>query len=228
MPFIYRKVKMVTISKSSKEAMEALGFQSSIEIVHPGVDLAKYKPSAKSQSPSILYLGRLKPYKSIDRLITAFSQVVKDIPNATLTIAGEGESQPVLEALVKKLNLESYIKFVGRVLESAKPALFAKAWVSVQPSSMEGWGITVIEANAAGTPVIASDVPGLRDSVRNPHTGLLVTWDNREKWVDAISKVIKDEPFRKSLSAEAQLWSKKFSWEKSTNEFLKVIQKETA
>ena len=230
MPIFYRNSKMITVSASSKEAMAQIGLgkKRGITVINPGVDLSKFKPGAKSPNPAVLYLGRLKPYKSIDRLISVFSQIAKEIPDAILTIAGEGESRNQLEDFTKKLGLTNAVKFLGRVSEMTKAQLLSKSWVLAQPSTIEGWGITVIEANASGTPVIASDVPGLRDSVRNPHTGLLVTWDNREKWVDAISKVIKDEPFRKSLSAEAQLWSKKFSWEKSTNEFLKVIQKETA
>ncbi len=226
MPRVYKNIKMVTISKSTKEAMEALGFRSVIDIIHPGVDLEKFKPSLKTANPSIFYLGRLKPYKSLDRLITAFSQVVKDIPNATLNIAGEGESRLELEEMTNKLGLTNAVKFLGRVSEKAKSEILARSWVVAQPSKIEGWGITVIEANAAGTPVIASDVPGLRDSVRNPHTGLLVTWDNQEKWIDAISKVIKDEDFRKSLENEAQLWSKNFSWDISTEKFTNIIEGE--
>jgi len=226
MPIVYRNSKMITVSASSKEAMEAIGLgkKRGISIINPGVDLLKFKASKKTENPTILYLGRIKPYKSIDRLISAFSHVIKDIPDATLAIAGEGENRVELEEMTKKLGLQNVVNFLGRVTEKAKAELLASSWVVAQPSKIEGWGITVIEANASGTPVIASDVPGLRDSVRNPHTGLLVTWDNREKWVDAMVKVIKDENFRKSLEAEAQLWSKKFSWEKSTEDFLTVIE----
>jgi len=225
MPYVYKNIKMVTISNSSKEAMEALGFgkKEPIEIAHPGVDLPQYKPNQKTTNPSVLYLGRLKPYKSIDRLINAFSQVFKDIPSATLTIAGEGESRKALEEVTQKLGLSQVVKFLGRVGEKAKAELLASSWILAQPSKIEGWGMTVIEANAVGTTVIASDVPGLRDSVRNPHTGLLVTWDNQEKWVDAMVKVIKDENFRNSLETEAKLWSKNFSWGKSSEVFSRLI-----
>lgn len=227
MPFVYKNTKFIAVSNSSKEAMEAIGLGKKLEIsiINPGVDLLKFKASKKTEDPTILYLGRLKPYKSIDRLITAFSQVAQKIPTASLTIAGVGESRKELEEMTVKLGLASVVKFLGRVSEKAKAELLASSWILAQPSKIEGWGITVIEANASGTPVIASDVPGLRDSIRNPHTGLLVTWDNQEKWVDAMVKVIKDENFRKSLEQEAQLWSKNFSWQKSTDKFLEVIQK---
>ena len=205
-----------------------LGKRSAIQIVYPGVDLSKFEPRPKTVDPSILYLGRLKPYKSIDRLIAAFSQVVKDIPNATLTIAGVGESRLELEGTTKNLGLQNVVKFLGRVGEKAKAELLASSWILAQPSKIEGWGITVIEANASGTPVIASDVPGLRDSVRNPHTGLLVTWDNQGKWTDAIVKMIKDQNLRTSMEAESLVWAKHFSWEKSAKKLIEILEEEVS
>ena len=225
MPFIYRNIQMITVSKSSKEDMGKIGLGKTIPIaiVHPGVDLSKFKSLPKTKTPSVLYLGRLKPYKSIDRLIQAFAQVVKEVPQATLTIAGVGESRKELEEITTKLRLQNVVKFLGKVSEEAKVRLFAKSWVVAHPSKSEGWGITVIEANACGTPVIASDVPGLRDSVKNPHTGLLVTWDNKEKWTNALISVLKDKKQRSSLEQLSKSWAQNFSWEVSTEKLSKLI-----
>ncbi|MCR4324992.1 MAG: glycosyltransferase [Candidatus Curtissbacteria bacterium] len=226
MPIVYRNTQIVTVSNSSKEEIEKLGLgkKISIVVIHPGVDLTKFRTMQKTKDPSIVYLGRLKPYKSVDRLITAFSKILKEIPNATLTIAGDGESRKELEILAKSLRIEKVVKFVGKVSEQAKVELLGKAWIAAQPSKSEGWGITVIEANACGTPVIASDIPGLRDSVKNPHTGLLVTWDNQEKWAEAMTKVIKDERLRKDLSEQSLEWSKNFNWEKNAEQLIKVAK----
>jgi glycosyltransferase involved in cell wall biosynthesis len=142
----------------------------------------------------------------------------------TLTIAGEGESRGFLEELVQNLKLKKIVKFAGSVSEKTKVELLAKSWALVQPSRVEGWGITIIEANAAGTCVIASDVAGLRDSVKNPHTGLLVTWDNQEKWVDAICKVLKDEEFRGFLELNLNGWVKNFTWDKSSKKLIKLLR----
>jgi glycosyltransferase involved in cell wall biosynthesis len=210
--------------------MEKNGFGKKIpiKIVNPGVELTKFKVSKKSTNPSVIYLGRLKPYKSIDRLIQVFAEVVKKVPQATLTIAGEGESRPELEVMTTKLGLENVVKFLGKVSEEAKVRLYAESWVVAQPSKSEGWGITVIEANACGTPVIASDVPGLRDSVKNPHSGLLVTWDNEEKWADAIVRVLKDDKLRESLEKQAQIWSRQFTWDQSSQRLITIINKEVS
>lgn len=229
MPFIYKGSKIITVSESSKQAIEGLGLgkKHEISIISPGVDLAKFQTDLKKTAkPSILYLGRLKAYKSVDKLIAIMGKVKEQIPGVTLTIAGEGNNRTDLERLVQKLGLWKVVKFIGRVSEKAKVELLAKSWVLVQPSRVEGWGITVIEANAAGTTVIASDVPGLRDSVVNPHTGLLITWDNQEKWIDAIIKVLKDKQFRTYLETNSKEWVKQFTWEKSAQEFYNKCLKE--
>jgi len=227
MPLVYRNSKVITVSQSSKQAILELGFgkRSEVSIVSPGVDLEKFQANlSKTRTPSLLYLGRLKPYKSVDRLIRIMKKVKREIPQVTLTIAGEGESREYLESLTKRLGLRNVVKFLGGVSEKAKVELFAKSWALVQPSRKEGWGITIIEANAAGTTVIASDVPGLRDSIQNPHTGLLVTWDNQEKWVDAITKVLKDKQFRTYLENNSKQWVAEFSWDKSSNKLIKLLQ----
>ncbi len=226
MPQVYRNVKMVTISKSSKEAMQDLGFESQIEIVHPGVNLQQLKPGLKTKEPSVLYLGRLKPYKSIETAILAMVEVIKNVPNATLTIAGEGESRTSLEALVEKLGLNSVVRFMGKVSEIQKAHLFAQSWVMVQPSSMEGWGITAIEANACGTPVVAANVPGLRDSVLNPHTGYLVTCGDHIKFAQKIEKIIVDNKTRKELEKDSLQWANKFSWPKSAQQIAEIFTEE--
>lgn len=225
MPFVYRNVQMVTVSNSSKKAMEAIGFgkKRPIEIINPGVELDKFKPSAKTVDPSILYLGRLKPYKSIDTAILAFEKVRKHVPNATFTIAGEGESRKALEKLVGMLGLGGAVKFIGKVTEEAKVELYSKSWLMVQPSSVEGWGITAIEANASGTPVVASNVAGLKDSVSNPHSGYLVPWGDVEKFADRIKHILTNDKIRKEFEAGSLKWSKQFSWKSSAKKLMELI-----
>lgn len=226
MPLVYRNCQMITVSNSSKEDMEKLGFGKSlpIEVIYPGVDLSKFRPGSKTIKPSILYLGRLKPYKSIETAVYAMVKVIKDVPGAIFTIAGDGESKSSLERLVRVLGLEHAVKFVGKVPESEKAKLYASAWTMVQPSKMEGWGITAIEANACGTPVVASNVPGLRESVKNPTTGYLVPWGNHEMMADRIVTVLTDEKMRKHLETGSLEWSKQFSWNRSTDKLIEVLR----
>ncbi|MGC9203336.1 MAG: glycosyltransferase family 4 protein, partial [Thermoproteota archaeon] len=117
------------------------------------------------------------------------------------------------------------VKFFGKVSEDDKIELLSKAWVMVNPSVREGWGLNVIEANACGTPCIAYEVPGLRDSIRNEETGLLVKEDGDiEKLAEAMIRILKDEELRMVLSENALEYSKNFSWDKTAEEFLKVVK----
>ncbi len=224
MPWAYQNIPILTISKSSKKQIRNIGFHTNkIEIICPGVELEKLKPSEKYPSPLILYLGRLKPYKSVDVLIKAFTKVSKKIPYAKLVIAGDGESRHELKLLAKKLGIMNKIIFTGRISEERKIKLMQESWVLVNPSLMEGWGITTIEANACGTPVVASDVPGLRDSIKNPHTGLLVPYGNVNAFADKIVVLLKNEKIRNKMQRNCVEWASFFSWNNSVRKSIKIL-----
>lgn len=226
-PFVYRRSRIVTISESSKSEILAslhVGKNPRIDIVNPGVDLDFYHRTLKKTTyPSFLYLGRLKPYKNIGVAIRAFAQVYKTHRTAKLTIAGEGESLANLKALSVELGMERSVKFAGKVTEEEKVKLYSTHWAAIQPSSFEGWGLTVIEANACGTPVIASNVYGLRDSVVDGKTGLLVQPRNVLAFAGAMERMITKTGDRKVLSRNARLWAQNFSWDRSAERFSHII-----
>lgn len=228
MPFVYKNITMITVSDSTRDAMRIIGFGNTqqISIVHPGIEHDKFKLSKKTSYPSLLYLGRLKPYKSVHIAIEAMARILKELPSARFTIAGFGESLNDLKDLTKKLNIEHAVKFLGKVTDETKVKLLAESWVFVYPSAIEGWGISAIEANAAGTPVVASNVPGLRDSVQNPHTGFLATYGDVTEFTTKILLLLNDEKLRSKFSQNSVEWSKNFSWDKSTEKLLKVIENE--
>jgi glycosyltransferase involved in cell wall biosynthesis len=223
MPMVYRHTRFVTVSPSTKSQMEELGLLGAgIDIVHNGVDLKKFKPGTKDANPVVLYLGRLKAYKSVDVLIKAFKKIKDGIPNAKLVIAGFGEEEQPLKLLADSLDVKD-VTFRGRVSESEKVRLMQRAWVFVNPSFIEGWGITTIEANACATPVVAANVPGLCDSVQNPHTGFLVEHGNVELFAERIMALIEDQEMRETFSRHAYEWAKNFSWDKTSSHFLSVL-----
>ncbi len=225
MPLVYKSKTIITVSESSKGEILKLGLgtQESIEIIHPGIDIENYVLSAKTQHPTFLYLGRLKPWKNVDVIVKAFAQIVKEHPKATLQIAGFGETLISLQELAKELNIEDSVKFLGRVSEKEKVRLLGQAWIALQPSMIEGWGITVIEANACGTPVIASNVNGLRDSIVDRKTGILVKVRDVDAFTQSMRIILEDKQYRESLSKAAYLWSRNFSWDKSGDTFYKRI-----
>ncbi len=226
MPLVYQNTRFVTVSESTKNAMEDLGlFGAGIDIVHNGVDTVNLKPGKKHSQPVILYLGRLKAYKSVDVLVNAFKLIRESINDAKLVIAGTGDEEISLKNLVQKMGLETHVEFTGRINDKKKISLLQKAWVFVNPSYIEGWGITTIEANACATPVVASDVPGLRDSVRNPHTGFLVKHGDHTAFAKRIIQLLEDDDLRKVMGAEAVIWASGFDWKKTSSDFLRVINR---
>lgn len=220
MPFIYRNSIVVTVSKSSRnEILRAkIAKPENIQIVNPGITLSG-KMHPKTSYPSLLYLGRLKNYKNVDVAIKAFARILADIPNAKFTIAGEGESLTTLKKLVKGLNIQKNVIFAGKVSERRKAKLLSQSWAAVQPSSVEGWGITVIEANAYKTPVIASRVNGLKDSVIHNKTGFLVALNNIDEFERTIKKLFLKENVRLRFSEQAYAWAQEFSWKKNAQKF---------
>jgi glycosyltransferase involved in cell wall biosynthesis len=177
-PRCYRRAGFHAISESTRDDLVRRGVPASrIEVIHPGVDIAVFCPDPgldRTPEPSFLYVGRLKRYKGIDVAIRALAIARRTRPELTLSIAGTGDAQAGLEALASELGVADAARFLGFISHEEKLRLFRSSWANLFPSTKEGWGITVIEAAACGTPSIASDSPGLRDSVRDGRTGHLV------------------------------------------------------
>ncbi len=225
MPLLYRHMPIITVSASSKKEILdlALGTPTSIKVINPGIESVKESKVAKTAFPSMSFVGRLKPYKNVDIALKAFKVVLSSYPKARFIIAGNGEAGLGLKQLAKDLEINNQVDFRGIVDDQEKARIFTQSWIAVQPSMVEGWGITVIEANAHGTPVIASNVPGLKDSVIHGKTGLLVPPLEVDVMADAIKRIFKDSKLRKSLSQNALEWAAEFNWDKSAEETLSLI-----
>jgi glycosyltransferase involved in cell wall biosynthesis len=218
----YRRKRFLAVSQSTKEELLKRGIaEERIKVIYCGIDhqLFKLNPDLKKDpNPIILYLGRLKKYKSVDHLIHALPVISKEIPETKLVIIGEGDYKPELQNLTRNTGLEDKVLFTGFVDERTKVEWLHRAWVSVYPSIKEGWGLTNIEANACGTPAIASDVPGLRESVLPGKTGFLFKYGQIRELAEKLLKLIKDEKLRDRFSKEAIIWAGNFSWDKVSDE----------
>lgn len=217
----YRHLPMNVVSRSTADDLLAHGFpRENIRIIHNAVDhqLLKPDPTRPPVPGRLLYLGRVKRYKGIDYVIRALPLVRQSVPEAHLIVAGRGDDIPRLKRCVKKLELDEAVQFTGFVSDPEKLAHLQRATVVVTPSEKEGWGVTTIEANACGTPVVASDVPGLRDSIRHEETGLLFPYGNVPALRDALVRILADSDYRQSLAGAALAWADKFQWETSAQE----------
>ncbi len=227
---LYQKPPVITLSVSAKKDLIDMGIpEENITVINPGLDFELYRPntSLKTRYPSVVYLGMIKKKKNIDHLIKAMVEVKKVLPEARLIVAGRGSSRLYrkLEALAARLNLISSIDFYGEVTVKEKIRIFQRAWVSAHPSAKEGWGIPVIEANACGTPAVAYDVPGHRDSIRSGETGLLVPYGDIGALARGMVKLLADTELRQRLSQNAVAWASNFGWDKSAQDFMAVLQR---
>jgi len=219
---------MAVVSNSTSQELCRKGFiEDNIHFVYNAVDQAAYRVEnvKKPSQPVIGYLGRIKKYKSVNHLIYAFQKVKQEIPEASLLIIGDGDFLPDLKNLVSKLKLEGSVTFTGATYHQQKIDYLNQMWLMVNPSPKEGWGLTVIEGNACGIPVIAADSPGLRDSVVDGETGLLYPYGNHERLAELIIKLISEKNLRNSLSTQCIRWAQKFNWENSAQDMLQLIEK---
>jgi glycosyltransferase involved in cell wall biosynthesis/O-antigen/teichoic acid export membrane protein len=227
MPFVYRHTQTLTVSPSSKdEIMKHKLTKEEPLIIYNGVDLKKFVPKEKNEKPLILYLGRLQYYKSLPVFIKAAKKILENTPNAEFIIAGEGGQKKRLQKLTSDLGIDSKITFTGKVTEEQKIDLLQRAWVFVNPSMMEGWGITTIEANACGTPTVASNVPGLKDSIKDKQTGFLVKYNSDGEFAQKIIELINNKELREDLSRNAIEWAKDYDWDKSAQRSMNLFERE--
>lgn len=225
--WVYRKIPFCVISESTRTDLIERGIDASqVRVIHCGIDaeIYSFNPEVlKSEDPLIIYLGRLKKYKSVQHLIKAFARLKTRVDRATLVILGDGDYRMALESLVKALRLEDAVTFTGFVSTDLKVEFLRKAWVAVCPSLKEGWGLTNIEANACGTPVIAADVPGLRDSVRHGSTGRLYPYGDLVQLEDDMHAILSDSVLRDTLAENGRAWAAKFSWDDAAEELGQMI-----
>ncbi|MBU5689300.1 MAG: glycosyltransferase family 4 protein [Candidatus Aenigmarchaeota archaeon] len=215
----YANYPTVTVSESTKQDLVQLGFKN-VKIISEGISFKPFnRIPEKNMKPTICFLGRLNKGKRVELALKAFEIVKEEIEDAEFWVIGDGYMK---EKLAKRFK---NARFFGKVSESEKIKLLSLSWLQVNPSVREGWGINVIEGNACGTPCIAFDVPGLRDSIKHNQTGILVKEDgNIQKLAEAIMMVLKDKKLRQKLSKNALEYSKQFSWDKSADEFLDIIE----
>lgn len=224
---VYRSTPMVVVSESTRQELIGHGFQDElISIVHNCVDHSVYRLATDipGDPPVVGHFGRLKKYKSVDHLLRAFQIVRMEMPEARLKIVGEGDYRPSLEKLAVDLGLKDVVEFTGFRGKGDAVTLLQSMHLAVNCSAKEGWGLTVIEANACGVPVIASDVPGLRDSVLDEKTGLLYEFGNIEQLAQKILLVLRDQHLRERLRGEAITWARSFDWEESANKMMAVLE----
>lgn len=214
---VYGDTPTVAVSESTRDELIAKGFApGGVRIVHNGVDSEYFTPdpAMRDPQPTLLFVGRLAAIKRVDLLLRATALIRREhgIP-ATLLVAGTGPLEGQLRKQEQSLGLGEGVRFLGRVTEDEKRDLYRRAWVHLLTSEKEGWGLTVMEAAACGTLTVGSNVSGLRDSVRDGETGVLVPHGDVGALAREVARLLEDAPRREEMGHAARLHSERFTWE---------------
>ncbi len=218
-PRLYRGAPFVADSESTRDDLVARGIaRERIRVIPLGT--RHPEPPARMPPPGlrVAYLGRLVPYKQVDVLLRAAARLADRFPELELVVIGRGPEQPRLESLAARLGIAGRTRFAGFASDAERDRLLASSRVCVCPSKKEGFGLTVIEANAFGVPVVATDAPGLRDAVRDGETGFLAPDGDAEAFAQRIGAILADADLAARLSAGALAWSRRFDWERTADE----------
>ena len=225
-PYVYRKAMFEVISGSTAKDIKKRGIQENrIRVVHCGMDHGTYtidSTLSKFEQPTILYVGRIKRYKSVDVILRAMPDVLEKIPAARLVIVGSGDNLPELKWFSQKLGISSSVVFTGFVSMEEKVDWMRRSHVIVNPSPKEGWGLTNIEANACGTVAVASDADGLRDSVKDSETGLLFPYGDSKNLAEKLIRLLSDDELRERLTKNAVAWAETFTWDECARKTMEV------
>jgi glycosyltransferase involved in cell wall biosynthesis len=225
-PRLYRQTPIVTLSSSSKqELVQKLHLApEQITVVPPGVD-ARFTPGGqRSRTPLVVAVGRLVPVKRLHLLIDALAGIRPRLPALHAVLVGDGYERESLETHVREVGADEWITFAGRVDDAALVDLYRRAWVLASASAHEGWGMTVTEAAACGTPAVVTRIAGHADAVVDGHTGLLV--DDPSGLGPAIERVLTDDELRASFAARALAHASGFKWEATARGTLEVLANE--
>src|SRR3990172_6537608 len=226
---IYKKIQFMTVSESTKVDLSGWSIpKRNITVIHNGMDstYALKKMPEKSIKKTVTYLGALSEDKGVFDTVYAFSEIIRKDEDWQLWIVGKSsvDIDRRLKELVNNLNIKNKVKLWGFVSDKRKFELLAQSSYLINPSIREGWGLVNIEANSVGVPVIGYNVPGMRDSVIDGKTGVLVESGNYRLIAENVLKLFKDQSVYETYSANCRKWAAKFSWEKSTKESLDLIE----
>ncbi|MGZ6752274.1 MAG: glycosyltransferase, partial [Nocardioides sp.] len=215
-----------------------------VEVVHPGVDLSVFRPVDQREARAslglppdahvLLFAGRIQPLKAPDVLLRAVAELLDQSPSLRSRLvvpvvggpSGSGLDHPEsLAQLADELGLSDVVRFVPPVAQDVLARWYAAATLVAVPSYNESFGLVAVEAQAAGTPVVAAAVGGLSTVVRDGRSGLLVDGHEPRSWAAALRRVIEDDDLRVRLEAGALEQARLFAWELTAARTLEVYQR---
>ena len=229
-PLVYRRCRFVVISRSTKlDLMERGIREDRIEVVLCGLDHDTYRVIQgieRFDEPTLVHFGRVRKYKSIDIVIKAFALIREKLPSARLMVIGEGPERKGLVRMADAMRLGGAVDFLGAISTPELVGHLNRCHLFVNASPKEGWGLTVIEANACGVPVVASRRPGLQDSVKDGETGYLVEYGDVHAFADRALELRTDGEKWRKMSRNAIDWARSLTWEQTGRRMTEIFMDE--
>jgi glycosyltransferase involved in cell wall biosynthesis len=222
-PPFYHRSPIVTLSESSRREIVALpGLRARrVSVVPPGIH-PRYCPGGhRAERPLVVAIGRLVPVKNFPRLVSILSRMREKVPGLECIIVGEGRERSGLQAMIRELDADGYVSLPGRLSSDELVELYRRAWVVASTSTKEGWGLTVSEAAACGTPAVASRIPGHLDAIDDGVTGMLC--DSDEDFARGLETVLSDPLTRRRLGRAACERVAPLTWEATARGILGVL-----
>lgn len=222
-PKFYRHQPIVTLSPSSyDELVGELGFDPErVSVIPPGLNPFFTPGGERSATPLAVAVGRLVPVKDFPRLVRVMAGVRERVPEAQLVIVGEGYERDTILDTVDAVGGRDWVRLAGRVTDEELRELYRSAWLATSVSVREGWGMTLTEAAACGTPTVATDISGHADAVARDRSGLLRSTD--DELVEAITQVMTDDELRSRLQAGALARADELTWERTAQANFEVL-----
>ena len=225
-PSLYRRVPHVTVSDSTRRDLVGLGLPAElVHVVHNGLTLSPVD-EPRSPRPRLVVLARLVPHKQIEHAFGVLAALRDEHPELRLDVVGSGWWHDELVARARALGVEDLVVWHGHVPDEERDRLLARAWVALLPSAKEGWGLSVVEAAAQGTPTIAyRSAGGVNESVLDGRTGFLV--DGPEDVAVVVRDLLGRPERLEEMSAAARRHAAGFSWETSAQAFETLLAEVT-
>ncbi len=216
---LYRDVLVITVSESTRDDLERLGLPN-VSVVPNGRDEPpELNGLPKEPLPTFLFVGRLAANKRPKHAVEAFRLIRESVPDARLWIVGRGPLERKLSR-----SLPEGAEMLGYLPRAELYERMARAHCLVVPSVREGWGLVVIEANSVGTPAVGYDVPGIRDSIRHGHNGLLATPGDVRALAHQCELVVTDSARYSTIRKQAREWAAQYSWDSTAEGLLTQIR----
>jgi glycosyltransferase involved in cell wall biosynthesis len=220
-PPFYRRTRTVTPSEATREELLRLGFRPElVTAVDNGTDPYFSPGDARWPDPTVIAVGRLAPVKRFDLLLEAVEQARATVPGLRVRIVGEGPLGAELQAWIDARRAGTWATVLGHVTRGQLRDEYRRAWVVGSASLAEGWGLSLTEGAACGTPAVATDISGHRCSVVDGVTGVLAP---EALLGEALAAVLTDGPRRERLGAAALVRARTRTWDSSALGALRVF-----